>query len=395
MNKQEKSSHGNSLVERAIRDYLLWMIDRGYSRRAWSLSERLLRYFSSFIARRELCWEHIFTVETLEAFQQECRLSHTGKAVRGLARYLYKQGKISRLLVKQPGELPDIYEDYLRYYAKTRQEGLTKVPGIRRLLTALHDFLTREKVELAAVRIEHLDTVLAEHTDGLRPETRQTRRSWLRGFLRYLYLVRGVLQKDLARLVVGAPQYGQAKPPKFLRSQELRQLFKTSDPHTPRELRTHAMLHLAYSLGLRPKEISLIRLDDLSFLTAEISLPDRKCQNPVKLPVPEATIKAIAAYIIGGRPKTSNRTLFLELRAPYHPLSPVTVSHDIGALMHRAGLSASAYWLRHTYAQNLLEAKVSIFEIREMMGHDRIQTTRRYLHIHTRLMREVLFDETL
>jgi hypothetical protein len=29
------------------------------------------------------------------------------------------------------------------------------------------------------------------------------------------------------------------------------------------------------------------------------------------------------------------------------------------------------------------------------MGHDRIQTTRRYLHIHTRLMREVLFDETL
>jgi site-specific recombinase XerD len=63
--------------------------------------------------------------------------------------------------------------------------------------------------------------------------------------------------------------------------------------------------------------------------------------------------------------------------------------------MHKAGLPASAYWLRHTYAQNLLETNTSIFEIKEMMGHDRIQTTQRYLHIHTRLMREVLFDETL
>ncbi len=63
--------------------------------------------------------------------------------------------------------------------------------------------------------------------------------------------------------------------------------------------------------------------------------------------------------------------------------------------MKKAGLSASAYWLRHSYAQNLLEAETSIFDIKEMLGHDRIQTTRRYLHIHTRLMREVLFDETL
>jgi site-specific recombinase XerD len=395
MNTQEKKGQGNSLAEQAIGDYLLWMIDQGYSRRAWSLYERLLRYFAAFIARRALCWEHIFTVKTLEAFQQECRLCHAGTAVRGLARYLYRQGKIPQPLTSQPGELPDIYEDYLRYYAKTRQAGQTKTPGVRRLLTALHVFLTREKVALAAVRIEHLDTVLAEHTAGLRPGTRQARRSWLRDFLRYLYQVRGLLQKDLARLVVGAPQYAQAKPPKFLRPQEIRQLFNTCQPRTPRELRTHAMLHLAYSLGLRPKEISLIRLDDISFLTAEISLPDRKCQNPVKFPVPETAIKAVAAYIIGGRPKTASRALFLKLQAPYHPVLPVTVSQDIQVLMRTAGLSASAYWLRHTYAQNLLETQASIFEIKEMLGHDRIETTRRYLHIHTRLMREVLFNETL
>jgi len=56
-------------------------------------------------------------------------------------------------------------------------------------------------------------------------------------------------------------------------------------------------------------------------------------------------------------------------------------------------VSSTAYWLRHTYAQNLLEAGTPFFEIKEMMGHDSIETTRRYLHVHTKLMRKVLFDD--
>jgi site-specific recombinase XerD len=65
--------------------------------------------------------------------------------------------------------------------------------------------------------------------------------------------------------------------------------------------------------------------------------------------------------------------------------------------MHKAGFppEASAYWLRHTYAQNLLESGVSLYEIKEMLGHDSIESTRKYLHIHISLMRRVLFDETL
>jgi len=63
--------------------------------------------------------------------------------------------------------------------------------------------------------------------------------------------------------------------------------------------------------------------------------------------------------------------------------------------MKQANLPSTPYWLRHTYAQILLEGGTSVFEIKDMMGHDKIESTRNYLHIHMKLMRKVLFNETL
>ncbi len=155
------------------------------------------------------------------------------------------------------------------------------------------------------------------------------------------------------------------------------------------------MVHLAYALGLRPKEISLITLDHISFRRAEIRIAERKCANPVKLPLPGAAVRAVAAYVMKGRPESERRELFLNHGTPHGPVSGVTVSREVTALIRKINPSATAYWLRHTYAQNLLEAGASVFDVKQMMGHDRLQSTRRYLGIHTKLMRQALFDETL
>ncbi len=157
------------------------------------------------------------------------------------------------------------------------------------------------------------------------------------------------------------------------------------------------MVHLAYFLGLRPQEISLISLDDISFESAELTVKNRKNTQEIKLPLPDNTLKAIAAYIVGARSESKHRRLFLNLCAPYQPILANSVGYyiTVSVCMRKAGLCSTAYWLRHTYAQNLLETGASIYEIKEMLGHDSIETSQKYLHIHTQLMREVLFDETL
>ena len=379
-------------LEKAVSDYLLWMISTGYADSTCMRYQQILTYFSRFITQRAIPWDVVFTFGTLKDFQKESGLILTPHAVRGLSRYLFKQNRIKKPIEKPVQPMPEVFEEYLDYYTRVKDISRLQMLRARRTLAAFSDYLDKNSIMLKTVRIEQIDAFLAAYNRNYVKVTCGTHRSILRGFLAWLHQNR-VLKRNFAPLIIGAPVFAQSIPPKFLRPDEIRCLFKSLSGTTPLELRTAAMIYLGFYLGLRPKEISRIQLNDIEFKRQEICIPDRKNTNPARLPLPDHCIKAIAAYILGGRFAVDSRSLFITDRAPYRPVLPVTVSKDIAGAMKKAGLSSSAYWLRHTYAQNLLEADVSFFEIKEMMGHDSIQTTRRYLHIHTKLMREVLFDD--
>jgi integrase/recombinase XerD len=93
-------------------------------------------------------------------------------------------------------------------------------------------------------------------------------------------------------------------------------------------------------LGLRPFEIVKIRLNDISFAKRELTLEVRKEDNPMTLPVPEPAIKAIAVYIMKGRPKSSRRTLFLTRCAPHRPMRPNSAGCCIRDCMRRVNIPA-------------------------------------------------------
>ena len=378
-------------LKQAVDDYLLWMISSRYADATIKSYERILNHFVDCIACHKIGWDQIFSSANLHCLDQSTKTELA--AVRGLCRYLVKQKRIPAPIEKEKYLLPNIYEQYLNYYATTRQAGNRRLKSIRRVLSAFDGYLENRKIKLEVLTIEDIDAFFTRFTTGFTAATCKVYRSIVRGFLSYLFHQGQILKRDLAPLVVGAPMFAKAKPPTFLRSDELKSMFDSIDLCSQTGLRTYAMLQLAYTLGLRPIEICQITLDNISFRKAELNINWRKCHNPLKLPLAEVTIKAIAAYIIGTRPQSALRTLFLSLKAPYGPITPTIVHYYFKTTMHKINPSASVYWLRHTYAQNLLQAGVSLFEIKELLGHDSIESTRKYLLIHIKLMREVLFDE--
>ncbi|MDZ7696976.1 MAG: tyrosine-type recombinase/integrase [Deltaproteobacteria bacterium] len=287
--------------------------------------------------------------------------------------------------------LPDLYEQYFLYLEHTREISQVQITNVRRVMTSLYHYLEKHTIRLAAMKIEHLDAFMGEF--NVAKSTLRIYRYHVRGFLTYLYAERKIIRKDLATLLVGAPLFAHKKPPKFLRPEELQRLFSSLKLSTSVDIRTYAMIHLAYALGLRPVEISGITLDHISFTRGEITIRERKTNKPTTLPLPKQTVKAIAAYVFKARPKTDLRTLFLTCAGS--PLKPERVAGNMKKAMEKAGLASTAYWLRHTYAQNLLKMGRDIYEIKEMMGHHNIQSTQRYLYIDTERMRKVLFNEVL
>jgi len=378
-------------LSRAIADYLTWMPSVRYSPGSCHQHRMQLEAFLDFVKDSDLLWQQVFAGVTRERFKKRNHLSTTA-ALNGLSRYLAQQGQIKTPLSRrtQPRQLAGIYEDYLN----DGESSPRRLNPIGRVLAALGDYLKQHGIGLNRLRIEQLDGFMAEFCRPLAVGSCRHYRSLLRGFLSYLYQ-RGILKKNLAPLLIGAPQFAMAKPPKFLRPAEVQKLLESLPVSTARELRTYATVQLAYSLGLRPVEISGLRLDDICFGRATLSLQRRKNDIPLELPIAEPALKAVVAYVVGGRPKSEDRHLFLSQMPPYGPIVPGAVARDIQQAMKKAGLNATAYWLRHTYAQHLLTAGASIYEIKEMLGHRHIESSRKYLYIHTELMREVILDEPL
>lgn len=288
--------------------------------------------------------------------------------------------------------LPKIFQRYLDYYRhQVRSEG--NIRGMRRILTSLDIYLQKSDVLLNEICIQQVDQFLALYNTNYSLGTARSNRSYLRQFLRYLYLD-GYIKKNLSPLVVSPPEFARSKPPKFLRHHEMQKLFDSLDLSTAKDLRTNAAMHLAYYLGLRPGETSSLTLDDISFKQKEIFVRSRKNHSPAQLPLPDNIIKAITAYIVGGRPESKARPLFLQLIPPYKPVNTQDITRYIKECMIENNLESSTYWLRHSYAQNLLESGASIFGIKEMMGHKSIDSSKKYLSIHISLMREIILNET-
>jgi site-specific recombinase XerD len=387
------------LIE-AIHDYLDWIksVEEHRGKPTHLRYRQILIDFLTFSIIKDITWEKMFTLDTLEAFCAYSSFKGARGAVINLSQYLFIQDRINQpIKIIKPkafkNPLPDIYEQYLHYQEQGRQASSNHLRQIKRILGSFHIYLEKHGIALGSLKIDHLDAFMASFK--VNRNTRKLYRSLLRGFIRYLYYQKGVIKRDLASLLVAPRLLEQQKPPKFLRPSEVKRLFSNLKLITPVDIRTYAFVHLAYSLGLRPVEISLITFDDLSFSKGQLTLPLRKAHNPIILPVPENTLKAVAAYVLKARPKSTSRHIFLKHFFPYRPLGANIVVQSLAKAMKQAGLPASGYWLRHTYAQNLLQIGRPIQEIKEMLGHDRIQSSSRYIQIHTELMRKVLYHETL
>jgi integrase len=160
--------------------------------------------------------------------------------------------------------------------------------------------------------------------------------------------------------------------PRAIPADQVRQLLAGIDRRTAMGCRDYAILLLLARLGLRSGEVAFLELDDIDWKTGKLSVRGKSGRRS-DLPLPAEVGKAIAAYLRNQRPQSTDRRVFLRVKAPIRGFRGASgVGSIVRHCILRAGLDTPTYGahqFRHGLATELLRQGASLGEIGELLGH--------------------------
>lgn len=147
--------------------------------------------------------------------------------------------------------------------------------------------------------------------------------------------------------------------------------------------RDKAMIELFYSTGCRLSEMVNLKISDIDFTSKEVHLFGKGSKHRTSY------LNAKAEYMLKKyfeleRPKESiSDSVFLIFRKPYNEMHKESIYARIKAIQKRSGIERSLFphLLRHTMATDALNRGMNVAEVKEILGHEKLDTTMIYAKI--------------
>lgn len=182
-------------------------------------------------------------------------------------------------------------------------------------------------------------------------------------------------------------------------SEEVKAILEQINTDTPQGKRDYAIIYLASRTGLRCSDILGLKLADIDWKHNELHIIQKKTGQPLSLPFGSDTGKAIADYILQGRPETDVPYVFLRVTPPYRKLVDTAVTSNILAnymkkagITHLPGDGKTFHALRRSLGTWMLESEIPLPTISQVLGHRNLDSTKRYLSLATSMLSECTLD---
>ena len=153
-------------------------------------------------------------------------------------------------------------------------------------------------------------------------------------------------------------------------------------------LKYKTALSIAYGAGLRGSEVVMLRVGDIDSKRMLIRVELGKGRKDRHAMLSPQLLSLLRAWWLQCR---SRGWLFLG----QDPLRPITV-RQLNRVCHMAAEAAglgswvTPHTLRRSFATHLLESDIDVRVIQVLLGHAKLDTTARYTHVATNVLRTVL-----
>lgn len=206
-------------------------------------------------------------------------------------------------------------------------------------------------------------------------------------FLRYLVLEEQ-LETDYSTLV---PHY--SKPyviPSVYSIDEIKRIENSVDTSTIQGKRDYAIILLASRMGLRSGDIVKLKIEDIKGKN-EINIIQQKTGKALHLPLIEEVSVAIDNYL-AVRPSSMAREIFINIYAPYNPISTGTIRNLLKKYMSAADIDVGnrkkgPHALRSSLASSMVNDDVSYETVRKVLGHSSNNAIKHYARIDVEKLR--------
>ncbi|MGM0411574.1 MAG: site-specific integrase [Bacillota bacterium] len=290
------------------------------------------------------------------------------------------------------GNVGKTMQDYINYKRSYRISSLT-IEEYKLRFQHFLDFLENNDIDNLKLINQQ---VLINYSNQLvfcTPYVRHRTLSIIKGYLRFLYDQK-LTEKDYSRKVPKDKYIKQPKLPSIYTKEEVNALINSIDRSSPKGKRDYAMILLTARLGLRATDVCCFTFENLEWEKSLIVLNQNKTGNRVELPLISDIGDAIIDYLKYGRPESELPYIFLKVTSPYDRLNRSTLHSIITFYLNRAEIQYKnerkhgPHALRHSLAGVLLQKKIPVPVISEVLGHKNTESTRYYLRIDLNSLRQ-------
>lgn len=279
-------------------------------------------------------------------------------------------------------------DKYLEYLKVVKKYSYKTIESYRDDLIEYNEFIGNNFTTINDVYKDVVNKYLKYlYERGLNKNSICRKLSSIRGL--YNYLVKEEIITDNYFNGVSNPKKDLYLP-KFLNDSEIDMLFEVCTDNTPIEQRDTLIIELLYATGIRVSELVNIKIEDIDLNEKVIKVLGKGSKERIVI-YNNHTSNALNKYLNDGYYEFNKKnSKYLILNKNGDKLSERYVRNIINKLVRKAGLNVkiSPHTIRHTFATDLLEEGADLVTVKELLGHESLNTTSIYTHITNEQIRK-------
>lgn len=276
--------------------------------------------------------------------------------------------------------LIEAFIDYLRFERglseRTIEEYQNDLEAFESFFKSLDGDLTWNSVDTDIVR----EWVVQMMERGNKASSVQRRMSALRSCYRFL-LKRGKVTRDPVRSITSPKK--ERVLPAFIREEDMQRLLDSENTFADNfeGRRDRLIIELFYETGLRLSELIGLNVEDISLVAQTIRVTGKGNKQRL-VPFGDRLLSLIKGYLDerAALPVIGSVAVFISAKGerPKGDKVRMMVKSKLGLVTTQK--KRSPHVLRHTFATTMLNHDADLQTVKELLGHERLQTTEIYTH---------------